>query len=312
LIWLSGPTSRVVTFSITRKTILWTLASTALTLMLVGSVLQWVGLRVAIEARPDLAQTLGAVTSASEQKRIEAHYQQQLAALEQQVQTLVRKVVTLESTKKQLINVLPAEPPRLNSGGQGGPLRLLSEFSWFAPNASQRFSRLGDELWGLQKHVDALNTNWLQEMEVVHKLPIAPPIAEEHHISSPFGRRRDPFTGALSMHEGLDYVAPYGTAIQATAPGTVSKATYWGPYGLIVEVQHDMGFSTRYAHLSRLLVKEGDAVQPGQDIGLLGNSGRSTGPHLHYEIRHRESAIPPHFDQVIRLARHSSWAGISP
>lgn len=182
-------------------------------------------------------------------------------------------------------------------------MHLLSEFQWFAPKATERMGKLHEDTWQLEHRVTTLNRLWSLEKDWLTRLPLLSPIVEPHHISSGFGLRRDPFTRALSRHEGIDFVAPTGTPVLATAPGRVLQARYWGPYGLLVEIEHEWGFATRYAHLSRLLVKEGDTVQAGDTVGLLGNTGRSTGPHLHYEVRFQERAIQPQADHVIRTAR---------
>ena len=306
LIWLSGPTARVVTLSITRKTIFWFAAGLAAMFFLLGAALQLLGLRVAIEVQPELARKLGAVTTASEQERIESAYQEQLQTLEQKIQALNHELSQLEATKRQLVELVPQRQVRPGPGGQGGPLHLLSGFEWFAPRATEKLQQMVDDALRLESRVSSLNQQWAAEVEWLGALPIQSPILGEYRISSGFGLRRDPFTRALSRHEGVDYVAPVGTPIVATAPGTVLQARYWGAYGLMVDIEHEWGFVTRYAHLSRILVKQGDTIQTGQTIGLLGNTGRSTGPHLHYEVRFRDKPLNPTPDHVIRTARQNS------
>lgn len=105
------------------------------------------------------------------------------------------------------------------------------------------------------------------------------------YMSSGFGMRMDPFTGLPQRHRGLDFVAPMGSEVRATADGTVRVAGPRGAYGLIVELDHGHGLTTRYAHLSKAHVRAGQKVERGAPIGEVGNSGRSTGPHLHYEVR---------------------------
>lgn len=306
LIWLSGPTARVVTLSITRKTIFWFAAGLAALFFLLGATLQLLGLRVAIEVQPELARKLGAVTTTSEQERIELAYQEQLASLEQKIQELNQELIQLEATKSQLVELVPQRQILSGLGGQGGPLHLLSGFEWFAPRASEKLQEIVNESLRIENRVSSLSQQWSAEIEWLGNLPIQSPIWEEYRVSSGFGIRRDPFTRIPSRHEGVDYVAPMRTPILATAPGTVVQARYWGAYGLMVDIEHEWGFTTRYAHLSRLLVKQGDTVETGQSIGLLGNTGRSTGPHLHYEVRFRDRPLNPTPDQVIRTARQNA------
>ncbi|MBD3179320.1 MAG: peptidoglycan DD-metalloendopeptidase family protein [Candidatus Latescibacteria bacterium] len=103
-------------------------------------------------------------------------------------------------------------------------------------------------------------------------------------LSSRFGRRIDPFTGRICLHEGVDYCARAGVPVVCTANGYVTMSRKDGGFGLVVEVNHGNGFKTRYAHLSRALVKRGQHIKRNEVLGLVGNSGRSTGPHLHYEV----------------------------
>jgi murein DD-endopeptidase MepM/ murein hydrolase activator NlpD len=115
-------------------------------------------------------------------------------------------------------------------------------------------------------------------------LPLAAPLAQ-YQVGSPFGPRTDPFNGKAAFHTGIDMDAPYSSPVYATAPGTVIYAGYLGDYGKVVEIDHGFGIDTLYAHLQRLLVAVGQQVAAQTEIGLLGTTGRSSGPHVHYEVR---------------------------
>lgn len=123
-------------------------------------------------------------------------------------------------------------------------------------------------------------------------VPIAAP-ARNARLTSRFGNRRDPFTRRSAFHSGIDYAAPTGTPVYAPADGVVTRAARRGGYGLMIEIDHPHGLSTRFAHLSRMLVSPGTQVQRGDVIGRIGSTGRSTGPHLHYEVRRGTRAIDP-------------------
>ncbi len=112
-------------------------------------------------------------------------------------------------------------------------------------------------------------------------------------ISSPFGGRQDPVNGGSAVHEGIDIANDYGTPIVATATGVVKYANYSGGYGLMVEIDHGNGFTTRYGHNSTLLVTEGMTVHQGDTIALMGSTGKSTGSHSHYEVRSYGEAVDP-------------------
>jgi murein DD-endopeptidase MepM/ murein hydrolase activator NlpD len=124
-------------------------------------------------------------------------------------------------------------------------------------------------------------------------VPVRKPVDGEIDLASGFGVRMDPFTGSPAMHTGLDLQGDTGDAVRATASGTVMHAGWSGGYGRVVDIDHGNGLSTRYAHLSSIDVRVGQAVRSGQIVGKIGSTGRSTGPHLHYETRMRGAAVDP-------------------
>jgi murein DD-endopeptidase MepM/ murein hydrolase activator NlpD len=124
-------------------------------------------------------------------------------------------------------------------------------------------------------------------------VPLRKPVAGEIDETSPFGIRMDPFVHEAAMHTGIDFRGDIGEPIHATAAGTVSIAGWEGGYGKLVEIDHGNGLATRYGHLSEIDVSVGDKVRVGQVIGLLGTTGRSTGPHIHYETRIDGEAVNP-------------------
>lgn len=131
----------------------------------------------------------------------------------------------------------------------------------------------------------ALDPSRLERLErLIARMPFAAPLVR-YEISSPFGIRRDPFDGERAFHPGIDLEANFGAPVYSTAPGVVDFAGFDGAYGRMIEIDHGNGIRTRYGHLSRILVRPGDRVVAHQRIGLVGSTGRSTGPHLHYEVR---------------------------
>ncbi|MGB5101958.1 MAG: M23 family metallopeptidase [Steroidobacteraceae bacterium] len=126
---------------------------------------------------------------------------------------------------------------------------------------------------------DITNDRDLESMAYPSRVPLT-----GRYVNSGFGVRRDPLTGRLARHTGIDIAAPSGTPIRASAGGRVRSAGYRGPYGYVVEIDHGNGLATRYAHASRLYVRAGDLVMPQQAIAAVGSTGRSTGPHLHFEV----------------------------
>ncbi len=130
----------------------------------------------------------------------------------------------------------------------------------------------------------------LSRLETI--LPTGAPV-KSMRITSNYGMRKDPFTGKQKKHRGIDFAGKIGTELLAVAPGRVVSAGERVGYGTTVEIDHGLGFTTLYAHLSHINVSRGDWVRPGTVVGLGGSSGRSTGPHLHYEIRYKGNPFDP-------------------
>lgn len=128
--------------------------------------------------------------------------------------------------------------------------------------------------------------------KLMNEIPLGRPI-DSQRVTSGFGIRRDPFTGKPAMHGGIDFVGAYGSKIYATAEGKVTYAGRYSEYGNFVEIKHGNGISTRYGHLKDVLVREGQKVTRGTVVGTQGNTGRSTGTHLHYEVRINNEAKNP-------------------
>lgn len=136
---------------------------------------------------------------------------------------------------------------------------------------------------------------------VLPSLPVRPPLHGALEQTSSFGYRLDPFLGRPALHSGLDFRGEHGSPVRATAGGAVVTAGWSGGYGNLVEIDHGNGVSTRYGHLSSILVSEGQKVEPGMMVGRLGSTGRSTGNHLHYEVRLDDEAVDP--TRFIRAAK---------
>ena len=133
---------------------------------------------------------------------------------------------------------------------------------------------------------------WYDLTTLQNSLPIGKPV-DRIRVTSSFGSRGDPFQGGPAHHEAVDLGGMIGEPVYATAPGKVVRTGNWGWYGNMVEIDHGLGFRTRYAHMEKVFVTKGETVRAGDRIGTLGNTGRSTGPHLHYEVRIRGMAVDP-------------------
>jgi murein DD-endopeptidase MepM/ murein hydrolase activator NlpD len=167
----------------------------------------------------------------------------------------------------------PAAAAREGRGGPFHPVLLLPDRASLVPDGAEERLR---EYAERRRRLDRL-------CAAAVRVPFGNPVAEAR-LTSDFGIRRDPFNGRPARHFGVDLAAPTGTPVLSRAPGTVVRAGRVRAYGITVDVDHGNGITTRYAHLSRALVRPGDAVAAGDRVGLVGSTGRSTGPHLHYEV----------------------------
>jgi len=149
--------------------------------------------------------------------------------------------------------------------------------------------------------LDLRLTRWSALQRVMRTLPLSVPL-EQFQLSSGFGPRTDPLNGRKAMHRGLDFRAAIGSPVYSTASGKVTYAGWSGPFGRMVEIDHGHGIRTRYAHLKKILVKTGQTVANREKIGLVGSSGRSTGPHLHYEVRYK--GVPLNPQKFVTAGKH--------
>ena len=180
----------------------------------------------------------------------------------------------------RMLRRLGVNPARIHraSGGVGGPFEAAE-----ADNADPRFR----ELFVSWRRLEQLE-------QAVVAIPSAQPLRNAANFTSGFGVRSDPFRGRAAMHGGVDLAGPLGTPVYATADGIVARAEWnSGGYGNLVEILHGQGIETRYGHLSRLVARAGQRVRRGDLIGLMGSTGRSTGSHLHYEVRIDGRAVNP-------------------
>ena len=174
---------------------------------------------------------------------------------------------------------------RIGGGGssQGGP--------FVAGNYSGDFD--GDsELEISLSLLDLRLSRWRALQNVMRTLPLTVPL-DQYSVSSGYGKRKDPLNGRVAYHRGLDFRAAMRAPVYTTAPGKVTYAGWSGPFGRMIEIDHGHGIRTRYAHLKKILVKPGQSVANREKIGLVGSSGRSTGPHLHYEVRYNGTPLNP-------------------
>ena len=204
-------------------------------------------------------------------------------ALAAQAQKATEMRLAMTASHLRRLGMSPERIIRRAHGGMGGPFEA-------APNGAEASANAAADaqfrtLFQTWKKLDTLE-------QAVIAIPSLQPV-DNLTFTSNFGVRSDPFRGVAAMHAGVDIPGPMGTPVYATADGMIARAERAGAYGNLVEVNHGKGIETRYGHLSRILVSANTKVKRGQLIGLMGSTGRSTGSHLHYEVRVDGRAVNP-------------------
>ncbi len=180
-----------------------------------------------------------------------------------------------------------SDPPAMggaDSGTDGQPAQI--------PNLTEMVDSLQTQLSSREQQLGVLENLILTRELNKQVYPEGRPV-EDGYISSYFGRRADPFTGYTAVHKGLDFAGPAGTKVVSVAAGLVTFAGERSGYGQMVEINHGNGMSTRYCHNEKVLVKQGDMVRKGEEVALMGSTGRSTGPHLHFEVLKNGTQVDP-------------------
>ena len=222
-------------------------------------------------------------------------------ALIQEIGSLSGRLIQLESEAGRLAKRIGTARPAVAAAARtptdvarnqpaGGPL-LATPFAGGSRTGASLL-RLDRGLYGVEVSLDRIASMLARRDLDQMSFPSRAPIAGVA-ISSGFGRRIDPFTQRPAQHAGIDYSAPHGTSILASAGGRVRRAGPYGAYGRTVEIDHGDGLVTRYGHVYRILVRVGDTVLPGQAIATVGSTGRSSGPHLHFEILREGRQVHP-------------------
>jgi murein DD-endopeptidase MepM/ murein hydrolase activator NlpD len=258
--------------------------------------LYWLTLRYAANERFPLLQELVLWAHEAEAERDREFVQQNLNAMAVKLGEMQAQLTRLDALGERLSSLAGLRPQefRLSEApGLGGaaptlmpPQNLsLGEFSDKLAELARSVETRGDMLGMLEAHL-------FEQAVKKRMIPTMRPVKGPYNASG-FGRRVDPFTGQWSMHEGIDFLADFGSPIVAAAAGVVVFSGFHPQYGYMVDIDHGNDLVTRYAHASKLLVKEGDVVQRGHKIGEVGSTGRSTGPHLHFEVRYRGAPQNP-------------------
>ncbi len=244
-------------------------------------------LRTAVRARDTQKQDMGRLESeiAAMELRMKINADRQermIASLEDAVATSFGPLETMFKNSGMDVDSL-VNSVRRNYSGIGGPLTEAAVSSQFLDQ------EVADRFSDLMTDMDHMNMMRIAATNI----PYSMPVKVAHRFTSGFGMRRDPKTGGRRAHNGIDLAGPRGTPVVSTGDGVVSFAGRQSGFGNLIKIRHDYGFETLYAHLNKIHVKVGDRIARGDHIGDMGNTGRSTGVHLHYEVRQGGKPVNP-------------------
>ncbi|MDP1981218.1 MAG: M23 family metallopeptidase [Sulfuritalea sp.] len=271
--------------------------------LMLSSLFSYVTVRHAAEIRLPFLQDMLRALNAEESQRSKDFVRENLNAMAVKLGEMQAQLLRLDTIGERLAGMAGVKPQDLKAfdkkaDGRGGPLILPAAMS---PTELQRaVDALAHQVEAKSDAISMIESQMLEDRIKKSLLPTSLPVAAQWNASA-YGWRVDPFTGERAMHEGVDFVATAGTAITAAAAGVVVAAERHPQYGNMVEIDHGKDLITRYAHASKILVHAGQMVKRGQKVAEVGSTGRSTGPHLHFEVRIRGLAQNP--DRFLRMAQ---------
>ncbi|MDD5247641.1 MAG: M23 family metallopeptidase [Rhodocyclaceae bacterium] len=293
IILVSDRLATAKTINLTGRHLL--LAGATLLALVLGlsTLFSYVTVRHAAEIRLPFLQDLVRAVSVEETQKSREYVRENINAMAVRLGQMQAQLLRLDSLSERLsalAGVKPGAGPELVKDGRGGPLvdpRALS-----ADELNTALDALSRQVDARSDTLSVLESKLLEERIEKSLLPTSLPVAAQWNASG-FGWRVDPFTGEAALHEGVDFTAEVGTPIKAAATGVVINVERHPQYGNLVEIDHGNELTTRYAHASKVFVKVGELVRRGQKIAEVGTTGRSTGPHLHFEVRVRGIAQNP-------------------
>lgn len=283
--------------TLTRRHLLLCLVGFVLAVICGASLLSYLALSH-VSDMPASVRSMMVSASGSEEANKDKFLKENLALMARRLGEMQAQLMRLDALGERVQGLAGVKPTEFNFGelpGRGGMEPSMDGTSSHDLTLSEFQSLLDSMGHDLERRSDYMNVveSTLMTDKIKSKLlPTSQPVNVAYNASS-FGWRLDPFTGRSAMHEGIDFAAPVGTPIVAAAGGVVTVAEFHPQYGNMLEIDHGNDVITRYAHTSRILVHVGDIVRRGQRVADIGTTGRSTGPHLHFEVRIKGVAQDP-------------------
>ena len=295
IIVVSGKLAQARTITLTRTQIVTMLALFVLSVAAALSGTAYLALRHAPALAPLFGMPMADAGASNDEVQAQAYMQESIHALAVRMGQMQAQLLRLDSLGERLARLAGIKPHEFvfdQLPGRGGAITHLPRQDLSVSQLTDQLDELTRLLSQRSDQLDVLESVLMENQLSRRLVPSIRPV-DMGWLSSGFGWRIDPLTGQRAFHEGVDFVASVGTPILAAAGGIVVTSEYHPEYGNMIEIDHGNNLVTRYAHASKRLVEVGAIVLRGQKIGEVGNTGRSTGPHLHFEVRRNGVAVNP-------------------
>ncbi len=295
IILVSNKFDQARSFTLSRPQVFFLCLLFFLTVISLSVLLNYFSLRYAVTNESPYLRSLLVAVQAEQTKRTQSYVRESLNTMAARLGEMQAKLLRLDTVGERLSKLAGLDPKEFmfdQTPARGGPAPVVEAKPLSFVELTEQLDTLGGNLDDRSDKLGALESRLFLDYAKKQFVPSSLPV-DNNWFSSNFGWRIDPFTGLSTFHEGVDFMSPTGRPIRTAAAGVVVYSGRHPQYGNMVEIDHGNGLVTRYAHASNLEVAVGDVVVIGQKVGTIGSTGRSTGPHLHFEVRVGGAAVNP-------------------
>jgi murein DD-endopeptidase MepM/ murein hydrolase activator NlpD len=301
IILVSEKLSKVRTITLTLPHLLAGAVVAAMSVLVLAFCIQWAVLRYAPSLNSPLLNSLILSVQHEQNEKVQIYLRENLSAMAAKLGQMQAQLLRLDTLGERLAKAAGFKPQEFmfdQPPGRGGAVSSLPTYDLSLGDLTQQINVLTKQMEDRTEKLGILDSFMIIDSAKKKLLPSVLPI-EGGWYSSNYGWRIDPITGSRAFHEGMDFMAELGTPARAAAGGMVIYSDFHPQYGNMIEIDHGNGLVSRYAHLSKRMVKNGDVILSSSTIGAVGTTGRSTGPHLHFEVRQNGAPLNP--VQFLRL-----------
>jgi murein DD-endopeptidase MepM/ murein hydrolase activator NlpD len=295
IILVSGKMSKARSITLTMHHLVAGVAVAAFSVLLLAFCIQWTILRYAPSLNSPLLNSLILSVQHEQNEKVQSYLRENLNAMAAKLGQMQAQLLRLDTLGERLAKTAGFKPQEFmfdQAPGRGGAVSNLPTYDLSIGDLTQQINLLTKQMEDRTEKLGILDSLMIVDSAKKKLLPSVLPI-EGAWFSSNFGWRIDPITGVRAFHEGMDFMAETGVPAHAAAGGIVIYSDFHPQYGNMIDIDHGNGLVTRYAHLSKRMVKNGDVVLSGGMVGEVGTTGRSTGPHLHFEVRQNGAPLNP-------------------